>query len=311
MEQFLTPPVMHNFPHSIVAFSRNYSSSAVRILQYATQKFIKDNIVNTEIIDQSHLRLWLKIGGLASLAAGLGLGLLTLASVAGIWLGVWDFRRGFSLLGMANQYAQWLAWACLLVAAATLIAAQLFKVKNTAKFLSLAATGALVAWVAYLIPESFRPGEGVNYPPIHDISTNRITPPEFVVLTPLRADAPNTLEYGNSPNMTPERLIELTNEAYPDLVTRRYSEAADVVFEKALAAVDELGWERVAEDATAGRIEATDTTFWFRFKDDVVIKIEQQGSDTVVDARSVSRVGTGDVGANAIRLRKLFGLLEN
>ena len=84
-----------------------------------------------------------------------------------------------------------------------------------------------------------------------------------------------------------------------------------MIFEKALAAVDDLGWELVAQDASAGRIEATDTTFWFRFKDDVVIKINQQGSDTTVDVRSVSRVGTGDVGANAIRMRKLFALLEN
>jgi hypothetical protein len=267
--------------------------------------------MTTEITDQAKPRLWLKIGGLVGLALGLGLGLLTLASAAGIWLGFWDFRRGFSLLGAANQYGQWLAWACLLIAAATLVAGQLLKVKNAGKFVSLAAIGALVAWVAYLIPESFRPGEDVNYPPIHDISTNLVNPPEFVAVAPLRADAPNTLVYGGSNNMTPERLIELTNEAYPDLVTQRYSEPVDVIFEKALAAVNDLGWELVATDASAGRIEATDTTFWFRFKDDVVITIEQQGSDTVVDARSVSRVGTGDVGANAIRLRKMFALLEN
>ena len=151
----------------------------------------------------------------------------------------------------------------------------------------------------------------MNYPPIHDISTNRVNPPEFVSVAALRADAPNTLVYGGSNNMTPQRLIELTDEAYPDLITRRYSQSVNVVFEKALAGVDDLGWELVAANASAGRIEATDTTFWFRFKDDVVITIEQQGTDTVVDARSVSRVGTGDVGANAIRLRKLFALLDN
>jgi len=267
--------------------------------------------MTTEIADQAKPQLWLKIGGLTNLLLGLGLGVLTLASAAGIWLGFWDFRRGFSLLGTANQYGQWLAWACLLLAAATLIASQLLKVKNAGKFVSLAAVGALVAWVAYLIPESFRPGEGVNYPPIHDISTNRINPPEFVAIAPLRADAPNTLVYGASNNMTPEQLIEQTDEAYPNLVTQLYSESVNEVFEKALAAVDDLGWELVAQDASAGRIEATDTTFWFRFKDDVVIKIDQQGSETAVDVRSVSRVGTGDVGANAIRMRKLFALLEN
>jgi hypothetical protein len=173
----------------------------------------------------------------------------------------------------------------------------------------MAASGTVVAAIAFYIPESFRPGEGVNYPPIHDISTNLISPPEFVAILPLRVDAANTVIYGGSNNMTPERLVQLTEEAYPDLVTRRYSESADEVFSKALAAVDELGWELVDQSTDEGRIEATDTTFWFRFKDDIVIEINQQGSETLVDARSVSRVGTGDVGANAIRLRKLFELL--
>lgn len=269
--------------------------------------------MNTEITDPatSKYRRWLKIAGLASLIVGFGLGLLTLASAAGIWIGLWDFRQGFTLLGAANQYGQWLAWLCAFLAVATAAGSQLFNVKGAGRYIGFALVGALVAWTAYLIPESFRPGEGVNYPPIHDISTNRVDPPTFVAVAPLRADAPNTLIYGGSNNMTPERLVELTNEAYPDLVTQRYSDSASTIFEKALAAVDELGWELVAADAAAGRIEATDTTFWFRFKDDVVIRIQQQGADTVVDARSVSRVGTGDVGANAIRLRKLFALLES
>ncbi|GJM11926.1 MAG: hypothetical protein DHS20C12_03290 [Pseudohongiella sp.] len=267
--------------------------------------------MNTEAIDNNKPRLWLKIGGFAGLVIGLGLGLLTLTSAAGIWLGLWDFRRGFSLLGAANQYGQWLAWACVFATVATFIVGQRFKLPDATKFVSLAAIGAAVAWTAYLIPESFRPAEGVNYPPIHDISTNRVSPPEFVAIAPLRADAPNTLVYGGSNNMTPQRLIELTDEAYPDLVTQRYSESVDAVFDKALAAVDELGWELVAADPAAGRIEATDTTFWFRFKDDVVIKIDREGGESVVDVRSVSRVGTGDVGANAIRMRKLFALLDN
>ena len=254
-------------------------------------------------------RRWIKIAGLASLILGLGLGLLTLASAAGIWLGLWDFRQGFTLLGTANQYGQWLAWLCVVLTVATVAGSQLFGVKNTAGIAGLAAAGALIAWTAYLIPESFRPGEGVNYPPIHDISTDTIDPPEFVAVVPLRADAPNTLVYGGSDNMTAERLREASTEAYPDLVTQQYDAAPSAVFEKALAAVDELGWELVAADEAAGRIEATDTTFWFRFKDDVVIRIEAQGAGSAVDARSVSRVGTGDVGANAIRLRKFFALL--
>ena len=95
----------------------------------------------------------------------------------------------------------------------------------------------------------------------------------------------------------------------PDLVTRSYPEPFEEVFNKALAAVNELGWELVADAINEGRIEAIDTTFWFRFKDDIVIDIKRAGSETLVDARSLSRVGVGDVGANAIRLRNFFELI--
>jgi hypothetical protein len=182
---------------------------------------------------------------------------------------------------------------------------------GTGRYVALAALGGAVAWTAYLVPESYRPPEGVNYPPIHDISTDRVRPPEFVAVLPLRADASNPVVYGTSEGMTPEQLAALTEEAYPDLVTRRLAAPAAETFDRALAVVRELGWEVVAADAAAGRIEATDTTFWFRFRDDVVIRIEEQDGGSVVDARSVSRVGRGDVGANAIRLRRFFAQLES
>lgn len=248
------------------------------------------------------------ISGLTALA-GLLIGLITLASAAGIWFGTWDFRRGFDLLRIGNEYGDIIAWSGLVVTIAVIFASKLWNTGNTLRLGMLAATGTVIAGVAYAIPESFRPPEGVNYPPIHDISTDVVSPPRFVDVLPLRADAPNTVEYGASPNMTPERLAELTREAYPDLVPQTFAEPRSAVFNRALAAVAELGWELVAADQNAGRIEATDTTFWFRFKDDIVITFTETNGQTLVNARSVSRVGTGDVGANAIRLRKFFELL--
>lgn len=255
------------------------------------------------------LALYVKIISWLAFIAGLGLGLLTLISAAGIWVGLWDFRRGFTLLGTANQYGALIAWTCLGLTACTLIASQLFKTGSAVKLVGVAATGTIIAAIAYSIPEGFRPAEGVNYPPIHDISTDTQSPPEFVAVVPLRADAPNTLIYGGSENMTARELAQQTREAYPDLFTQRYDATRDIVFAKALAAVNQLGWELVAQVPDEGRIEATDTTLWFRFKDDIVIKIEPEGSQSIVNARSVSRVGTGDVGANAIRLREFFALM--
>jgi uncharacterized protein (DUF1499 family) len=80
-------------------------------------------------------------------------------------------------------------------------------------------------------------------------------------------------------------------------------------FFRALAAVEALGWELVDANRQEGRIEATDSTFWFGFKDDIVIRVQPQGSGAKVDARSVSRVGKGDVGINAKRLRRFFEAL--
>ncbi|PCJ23320.1 MAG: hypothetical protein COA96_12175 [SAR86 cluster bacterium] len=267
--------------------------------------------MNSEISDnkQNKFKLYLKIVAMVIMLTGMGIGLLTLGSAAGIWLGLWDFRKGFELLRISNSYSDIVAWVGLVTTIAIVIAAKLLNTGNAVRLGSLAAAGTVVAAIAYSVPESFRPAEGVNFPPIHDISTNLTSPPNFVDVLPLRIDAANTVVYGGSNNMTPERLAELTSEAYPDLIPRRYAASVDEVFELALAAVNSLGWEVVAAAKDEGRIEATDTTFWFRFKDDIVIIIETEGNQTLVNARSVSRVGTGDVGANAIRLRAFFELL--
>ena len=77
-----------------------------------------------------------------------------------------------------------------------------------------------------------------------------------------------------------------------------------------LTAVRDLGWDLVANDLAAGRIEAVDTTFWFGFKDDVVIRITEMEGSARIDVRLKSRVGVGDVGTNARRVRTLLSRLQ-
>jgi uncharacterized protein (DUF1499 family) len=67
--------------------------------------------------------------------------------------------------------------------------------------------------------------------------------------------------------------------------------------------VAEFGWKQAAADRQAGRIEATDTTAMYGFKDDVVIRIRPRGEGSLIDLRSVSRVGQSDLGANAARIQ--------
>ena len=63
-------------------------------------------------------------------------------------------------------------------------------------------------------------------------------------------------------------------------------------------------------EKSEGRIEATDTTFWFGFKDDVVIRIQPAEAGSRVDVRSTSRVGVGDLGVNAARIRRFLERLR-
>jgi hypothetical protein len=252
---------------------------------------------------------WLKAIATLMLIAGLGIGGLALAASLGVWFGLWNFGRGFELLGIANSYGDLIAIVGAVVTVAVFLLAKFLGAGNSTKLTAMALIGTLSAALAYYVPESFRPPEGADVPGIHDISTDTVNPPGFVAILPLRADAPNTVEYGGSPSMTPERLAEETTRAYPDLKTVQIDEPPAAVFARALAAVENLGWELVDQDSAAGRIEATDTTFWFRFKDDIVIRIQPSGTGSIVDARSLSRVGVGDVGTNARRLRAFFATL--
>lgn len=251
---------------------------------------------------------------LAALVAlvGVGLGIYALAAPLGVWFGITDFRAGFAILQRVNPIADNIALGGLVITVVAFAGALFLRWGNSAYMASLALAGTVIAAMAYYVPESFRPPEGT--PPIHDITTNPANPPQYVAIAPLRANAPNTMEYGvgtlpGDIQLTPERLAELQREAYPDIVPQRFSEPFDRVFNRAIAAAESLGWEIVSADRQAGRIEATDTTFWFRFKDDVVITIAREEGETVLNARSLSRVGLSDVGKNAARLREFFALL--
>ena len=141
-------------------------------------------------------------------------------------------------------------------------------------------------------------------PPIHDITTDTTNPPQFEAILPLRADAPNPPDYAGA------EIARQQLAAYPDLVTLTINLTTDEAFTAAEQIAYDLGWEIVAADRTAGRIEAVATTTWFRFKDDIVIRLTPNNSETNVDARSKSRVGQSDMGANAARLRAFFSQLE-
>ena len=161
----------------------------------------------------------------------------------------------------------------------------------------------LLSTIAIAIPLSML-NKGKSVPPIHDISTDLVNPPEFVAIAPLRADAPNPVEYAGVEVATQQRA------AYPELQTLNYTQSKSELVEATKQAIDHLGWQLVNIDADQGIVEATDRTMWFGFKDDVIVRITDNGSKRLVDIRSKSRVGGSDLGKNAERIHKFIEELE-
>jgi uncharacterized protein (DUF1499 family) len=128
-----------------------------------------------------------------------------------------------------------------------------------------------------------------------------VNPPQFSSVVPLHT--PNRTVYEGETISSQQRL------AYPDIQPAILELPASVAFDHALEAVHEMGWSLVDAEPTTGHIEATDTTFWFGFKDDLVIRIAPVEDGMRIDVRSLSRVGVGDLGANAKRIRRYMAAL--
>lgn len=224
-----------------------------------------------------------------ALAVALLAGGALLLSAAGVWLDLWTFGTGFRLL----RYAAWAAAVGVLLSTVALV---LGPARARALVALVIAAGAL--WV----PWSWQ-AQARRVPPIHDISTDVEDPPAFVAVAPLRAEAPNPVDYAGAETAAQQR------QAYPDIQSRRLALPATEAFAAAEQAARDLGWTIVAAAPADGRLEASDTTPWFRFTDDIVVRIRPEGSGSRVDVRSKSRVGRSDAGTNAARIRRFLARL--
>lgn len=137
-------------------------------------------------------------------------------------------------------------------------------------------------------------------PAIHDITTDPANPPEFIEVRKLRQPGENSVDYDGATVAAKQQL------AYPDLAPIRTTMNPDDALTEASQVVKDLGWEFINVDYNVGIIEAYDTTDLFRFVDDVVIRVRRDGEGSRVDIRSVSRVGKGDLGQNAERIRRFI-----
>lgn len=223
-----------------------------------------------------------------------------LAAALGTKFGLLDWRIGFGVMTF-----RWGGLILIGTAAFALVGLLL-------AFFTPPRRGVISALIALLIPALglgyalYVRQQATSIPPIHDISTDVLDPPVFSqAVVDARAAVPdsNDLDLLNKRTGEGEAFTVLQQQAYPDIQPITSSLTPAAVWDMALALAQEQGWSVGRTDAATGVIEASASTFWYGFTDDIVIRIRPEGTGSRIDMRSVSRVGRSDLGANAARMR--------
>ena len=248
--------------------------------------------------------------GLARFVFGLFLLALLIAITAslGTRLGVWDVPFGLKVL---FPWCVYVGLAALVLGVLWLIASRVSKETDNSRWgiLGLLGAAALIAVPIYNIVQAR------ISPPIHDITTDTEKAPTFVALLPLREGAENP------PNYNGDALVKWKNKTktvrdwqkkeYIDIRTIAILTSPSKLFDRARQAAESMGWDIVAVVPSEGRIEATDTTFFFGQTDDIAIRVKPAGMGARLDIRSESRNGAADDGRNAERVRDYVKALQD
>lgn len=247
------------------------------------------------------------IQGTVILLAGVGALLWGLIAALGTGWGFWEYTSG--LKGVA--FAFFLAIAAILLGALFGWRARkaISPPPRSRRWAGMLTALVYAGWVGTFMLA------GMTVPAIHDISTDLADPPAFRVLT-LRADnldAVPGMDDADMKGMTPQqRWVLVHQQEYGDIRSVRINEPVPSVIAKAARLAEARGWEIAVALPEEGRLEATETSAFFRFKDDVVLRVKptDTGDGSIVDMRSVSRVGVSDLGMNAKRVRSFLADLS-
>lgn len=225
----------------------------------------------------------------------------------GSGIGLWDWKAGLAAL-------PWTGLAAVLALVIAIVGYILDRRKSRKTRWPLLGLGTIVSlgFIGYLLSYIMT---AASLPAIHDITTDLADPPQFLAL-PLRADNWDNIPGADDSEMRGmnprQRWATVHQDAYPDIRSVRIDRPVAEVIEKAKRLAEDRGWEIVSVEPASGHLEATDTISLFRFKDDVVIRARaaENGASSIIDMRSVSRVGVHDLGANAKRVRQFLSDLS-
>lgn len=171
------------------------------------------------------------------------------------------------------------------------------------------ATRGILYGLIAMLPAAYGAWGVYNYPRLADISTDVVDPPLYRNAAFVRVGRMNPVRPPSAEDLAKQR------QAYPDIVTRRFTIGSDQLYAAARKVVEREGWrvtDEVApkDETDRGRIEAVARTLVFAFEDDVVVRVYSEPTGSRIDLRSSSRWGEHDLGANARRIRDFFVELD-
>ncbi|HYI41454.1 MAG TPA: DUF1499 domain-containing protein [Allosphingosinicella sp.] len=247
-------------------------------------------------------RDWARLVTRAAVFLGVGAVAAALIAAIGSGMEMWSFGAGLSAL----RYLFFAAAAGALLGLIGLVMARRRAKLMLANLLALVVALGFVLYLGNLV----RIAKSV--PAIHDVATDLDDLPQFTRLK-VRPDNLENVPDEGKPDLKAlapeERWKALHRAHYGDIRTIRLPTAPDRTAQRAADLARERGWEVAL--AEGGRVEATDTSTFFRFKDDVAVRIRPApGGGSLVDMRSISRVGGSDVGMNAKRVRAFLADLR-
>jgi uncharacterized protein (DUF1499 family) len=224
-----------------------------------------------------------------------------LCALAAIFSGL-GYRWGWWSLGWGFGTLRWAAYGAVVATALAVAGAIVSRRNRNGRDLASAIIALLVGVATFGLPGMMLI-KAEQLPLIHDITTDTTDPPKFVAVLPLRANATNSTDYGGANVAAQQRA------AYPEIAPLYSNVPPDKGFARALGVARAMGWDIVASAPSEGRIEATDTTLLYGFKDDIVIRVTPAPQGSRTDVRSESRIGESDVGTNARRIAAFLNKL--
>jgi uncharacterized protein (DUF1499 family) len=251
----------------------------------------------------AHPRAQKDIFGYLVLIAGVGALVWGAVAALGTGWGFWAYTSG--LKGVAGAFL-------LGVAALLMGLVQEWRVRKSTtpplrarRWVGMLVALVYVGWVGTFLVKA------LTVPAIHDISTDLADPPAFQTLQ-MRTDNLDNVPGADDAKMrglTPEQRWAMVHQkAYGDIRSVRVNEPVATVVAKAERLAKARGWDVAISVPEEGRLEATETSAFFQFKDDVTLRVRPSatGAGSIVDMRSVSRVGQSDLGMNAKRVRSFL-----